>query len=276
MRAGDGEQILVAWTAVRRPSAAHSDSDDARPHQRTGGVMATYVLVHGAWVSAWYWQRVTPLLRQAGHTVFAPTFTGMGERSHLLNRDITLDTFVKDIEQVLFYEDLTDVILVGHSFGGTVITAVAERASERIAQLIYLDAEVPRSGESDAGCLLPGTVEFVLQRAREHGDGWLFTTSPSATFGVTDPDDQAWIDARLTPQPVVTVTQPIYYGEAVEALPRHFVACRPYEPLIADIRARIQQDPSWTYQEIDGGHLVMITRPHDLAECLLTFAAIPN
>lgn len=238
--------------------------------------MATYVLVHGAWHGGWCWQRVTPLLWRAGHTVLTPTLTGLGERSHLLTRDITLDTFVKDIEQVLFYEDLSDVILVGHSFGGTVITAVADRASARIAQLIYLDAEVPLSGESDAGCLLPGALDFVLQRARERGDGWLFTSSPAATFGVTDPDDQAWVDARTTPQPVATVTQPIFYGAAVEAIPHHFIACRPYEPLIADIRARIQQDSSWTYQEIDGGHDVMLTRPHELAERLLTFAAAPH
>jgi pimeloyl-ACP methyl ester carboxylesterase len=238
--------------------------------------MATYVLVHGAWHGGWCWQRVAPLLRQAGHTVFSPTLTGLGKRSHLLTRDITLDTYVTDIEQLLFYEDLSDVILVGHSFGGTVITAVAERASAGIASLIYLDAEVPLSGESVAGCLLPGTVDFVLQRARERGDGWLFTTSPSATFGISDPADQAWVDARLTPQPVATLTQPIHYGAAMDALPRHFIACRPYEPLIVDIRARIQKDPDWTYQEIDGGHDVMITRPHELAECLLTFAASPD
>ncbi|HEX5166441.1 MAG TPA: alpha/beta hydrolase, partial [Thermomicrobiales bacterium] len=195
--------------------------------------------------------------------------------SHLLNRDITLDTYVTDIVQVLFYEDLTDVILVGHSFGGTVITGVAERASERIAQLVYLDAEVPRDGESDAGCLTPNMEEFVWQRARERGDGWLFTPSPVASFGVSDPADQAWADARMTAQPAATLTQPVRYGAAVEALPRHFIACRPYEPLIADIRARVQQEPGWTYQEIDGGHIVMLTRPHELAECLLGFAAAP-
>jgi pimeloyl-ACP methyl ester carboxylesterase len=219
---------------------------------------------------------VAPLLRRADHTVFTPTLTGLGERSHLLTRDITLDTYVTDIEQVLFYEDLSDVILVGHSFGGTVITAVAERASVRIASLIYLDAEVPRNGESDAGCLLAGAVDFVLERAKERGDGWLFTTSPAATMGITDLADQAWVDARLTPQPVATVTQPIYYGSAVEALPRHFIACRPYEPLIADIRTRIQQDPSWTYQEIDGGHDVMLTRPRELADRLSAFVAAPD
>lgn len=189
--------------------------------------MATYVLVHGAWLAGWYWQRVAPLLRGAGHTVFTPTLTGLGERSHLLSRDITLDTYITDIVQVLFYEDLTDVILVGHSFGGTVITGVAERASERIAQLVYLDAEVPRNGESDAGCLTPNMEEFVWQRARERGDGWLFTPSPVAIFGVNDPADQAWADARMTAQPAATLTQPVFYGAAVEALPRHFIACRP-------------------------------------------------
>lgn len=235
--------------------------------------MATYVLVHGAWHGGWCWQRVAPLLRQSGHSVFTPTLTGLGERSHLLTRDITLDTYVTDIVQVLFHEDLTDVILVGHSFGGTVITAVAERAGARIASLIYLDAEAPRDGESDAGCLPPGAVDFVLQRAKECGDGWLFTTFPAATMGINDPADQTWVDARLVSQPVATLTQPISYGAVVEALPRHFIACRPYEPLLVDFRARIQQDPGWTYQEIDGGHDVMLTRPHELAERLLAFAA---
>jgi pimeloyl-ACP methyl ester carboxylesterase len=235
--------------------------------------MATYVLVHGAWLGGWCWNRLTPLLRAAGHTVFTPTLTGLGERSHLLTRDITLDTYLQDIENVLFYEDLTGVILVGHSFGGTVITGVAERASERIAQLIYLDAEVPRDGESDAGCLTPNMEDFVWQRARERGDGWLFTPSPISIFGVSDPADQAWADARMGAQPVATVTQPVRSGAAVEALSRHFIACRPYEPLIADIRARVQQEPGWTYQEIDGGHIVMLTQPRELAERLFAFAA---
>jgi pimeloyl-ACP methyl ester carboxylesterase len=235
--------------------------------------MATYVLVHGAWLGGWCWNRVAPLLRAAGHSVFTPALTGLGERSHLLTRDITLDTYLTDIENVLFYEDLTDVILVGHSFGGTVITGVAERASGRIAQLVYLDAEVPRDGESDAGCLTPNMEVFVWQRARERGDGWLFTPSPISIFGVSDPADQAWADARMGAQPVATVTQPVRSGAAVEALPRHFIACRPYEPLIVDIRARVQQEPGWTYQEIDGGHIVMLTQPQALADVLLELAA---
>jgi pimeloyl-ACP methyl ester carboxylesterase len=235
--------------------------------------MATYVLVHGAWHGGWCWNRETPLLRAAGHVVFTPTLTGLGERSHLLSRDITLDTYLKDIENVLFYEDLTDVILVGHSFGGTVITGVAERASERIARLVYLDAEVPRDGESDAGCLTPNMEDFVWQRARERGAGWLFTPSSVANFGVSDPADQAWADARLTAQPAATLTQLVRYGAAVEDLPRHFIACRPYEPLIADIRARVQQEPGWTYQELDGGHDVMLTQPRELADLLHELAA---
>lgn len=235
--------------------------------------MAVYVLVHGAWHGGWCWQRVAPLLRAAGHVVFTPTLTGLGERSHLRTRDITLDTYLQDIENVLFYEDLTEVILVGHSFGGTVITGVAERVGARLAQLVYLDAEAPRDGESDAGCLPSGTVEYVLQRANERGDGWLFTPSPVATMGVTDAADQAWADARLVGQPVATLTQPVYYGAVVESLPRHFIACRPYEALLSEIRERVQRDPGWRYWEIDGDHDVMLTNPHGLAHLLIKIAA---
>src|SRR3712207_1095869 len=109
--------------------------------------MATYVLVHGAWHGGWCWKRVMPLLRAAGHDVFAPTLTGLGERSHLAGPDVGLETHVQDVLGVLAYEDLEGVILVGHSLAGSVITPVAERAPGRVAQLVYLDAAVPSDGE---------------------------------------------------------------------------------------------------------------------------------
>ena len=108
--------------------------------------MATFVVAHGAWSSGWAWKKMRPLLRAAGHEIFTPSYTGLGERSHLSSPDLTLETHIQDIANVLFYEDLTDVVLIGHSYGGMVATGVADRASERIRQVIYLDAFVPRDG----------------------------------------------------------------------------------------------------------------------------------
>lgn len=108
--------------------------------------MATFGVAHGAWSSGWAWKKMRPLLRAAGHEIFTPSYTGLGERSHLSSPDLTLETHIQDIANVLFYEDLTDVVLIGHSYGGMVATGVADRASERIRQVIYLDAFVPRDG----------------------------------------------------------------------------------------------------------------------------------
>src|SRR5689334_5875269 len=110
--------------------------------------MATFVVAHGAWSAGWAWKKVRPLLRARGHEIFTPTYTGIGERAHLAHKDIDLDTHIRDVIGVLEYEDLRNVILVGHSYGGMVATGVADRASERIAQLVYLDAFAPRDGES--------------------------------------------------------------------------------------------------------------------------------
>src|SRR5712692_8234402 len=110
--------------------------------------MATFVLVHGAWLGGWCWQRVSPLLREAGSEVFAPTLTGLGERAHLLSLEIDLETHVRDVCGVLECENLKDVVLVGHSYGGMVITGVAERSAKRLSQLVYLDAFVPTDGQS--------------------------------------------------------------------------------------------------------------------------------
>src|SRR5713101_4428932 len=110
--------------------------------------MATFVLVQGGWVGGWYWKRVTPLLSAAGHEVFAPTLTGLGERAHLAAPDIGLETHIQDVLGVLTYEDLSNVVLVGHSYGGMVITGVAERAPERLAHLVYFDAFVPTDGQA--------------------------------------------------------------------------------------------------------------------------------
>src|SRR4029450_13175141 len=134
--------------------------------------MTTYLLVHGGWVGGWIWNRVAPILRKAGHDVFTPTLTGLGERAHLANPDIDLATHIQDVVSVLEFEDLKRVVLVGHSYGGMVITGVAERTAERLNHLVYLDAFVPRDGQSVADLVSPELAASFEEGVRLSGDGW--------------------------------------------------------------------------------------------------------
>ena len=163
--------------------------------------MATYVLVHGAWHGGWCWKRVAPLLRAAGHEVYTytPTLTGLGERAHLLSRDIDLDTHITDIVNVLAYEELTDVVLVGHSYGGMVIAGVADRVPERVAHLVYLDAFVPRDGQAVHDIFSPEFAAHLQALALAEGDGWRIPAPPAASYGVTAAADLAWVAAKTSP-----------------------------------------------------------------------------
>src|SRR5262245_14863398 len=130
--------------------------------------MATFVLVHGAWHGGWCWQRVSPLLRARGHEVFAPTLTGLGERSHLLTREIGLETHVADVVNAIRWEDLTDVVLCGHSYGGMVISGAADRMADRVRSLVYLDAFVPADGQSIFDFMTAERAEGFRDGARAH------------------------------------------------------------------------------------------------------------
>jgi pimeloyl-ACP methyl ester carboxylesterase len=235
--------------------------------------MATYVLVHGGAHGGWCYGRVAPLLRAAGHEVFAPTLTGLGERAHLLGPDIDLDTHIRDVVAVLHYEDLRDVILVGHSYGGMVITGVADRAPDRIGHVVYLDAATPVNGESLAELAAP-----LMAAARSRGrvvDGVelvLFPgTEPLPHYGVTDPDDIAWMEARLTPHPFRCFAQPLVLEDeaAVAAIPQTHIVCT--STLVTRDPARLAAADGRVW-DIDTGHDLMITEPAAVAELLLRVA----
>jgi pimeloyl-ACP methyl ester carboxylesterase len=231
--------------------------------------VATYVLVHGAGHGGWCWARVAPLLRTAGHEVYTPTLTGLGERTHLLRPDIDLDTHLADVLGVLNYEDLSGVILVGHSYGGVVVTGVADRALERIAQLVYLDAIIPGDGDAAADVF----PQFVRDEVCSV-DGVELALWPDARlFGVTDPDDIAWAQPKLRPHPWRSLIQPLRLSDqaAVERIPRTIVNCAGrVETQEGAWRERLLRgDRVW---EIDTGHDLMITEPAALAGMLLQLA----
>ncbi len=216
------------------------------------------------------------LLRAAGHEVYTPTLTGLGERSHLLSTDVDLDMHITDVTSVLHYEDLRDVILVGHSYGGMVVTGVADRASDRVGRLVYLDAANPVNGQS-----LKDVAGPVIEAARPAGaviDGMELVLLPAPEaglfYGVTDPDDVAWMADRLTGHPWKSFEQPLDLTneDALWAIPQYHIVCTSTlatrDPLLME-RAR-SEGRLW---DIDTGHDLMLTEPGAVASALLQVAA---
>lgn len=216
---------------------------------------------------------MAPCLRAAGHQVHAPTLTGLGHRSHLLDDRVDLELHVRDLLEVLACEDLQDVVLVGHSYAGMVMSGVADRVPERLARLVYLDAFVPVDGQSLFELLPPARREMFRQAARERGEGRFIPPPSAAALGVTDPVRAAWVDARLRPQPVRTFEQPLRLGEI--RLPRSYVHCTDGAsvPSFAPFAQRAKESPDWRYHELATGHDAMLTVPAELAGVLLATAA---
>ncbi len=233
--------------------------------------MANFVLVHGGWAGGWQWRQVAASLEAAGHLALRPTLTGLGERVHLAQPNIDLDLHVQDILGVLAYEDLHDVILAGHSYGGMVITGVAERAPDRLRHLVYLDAFVPRDGESQIDIMVQAlgsaAVDQVEDLVRTQGDGWRFPRSTVDSDGAPNP--------RSTDQPYRTLTQSLRLVSPVAgALPHTYVLCTnkppgwPFSPALAFCAARARSD-GWQYHELPTGHALRRTAPTQVVDLLL-------
>jgi len=236
--------------------------------------MTSYLLVHGAWHGGWCWRRVARLLRAAGHEVFTPTLTGLGERAHLINANIGLDTHVQDVLGALEYEDLRDVLLVGHSYGGMVIAGVAEKAAERLAHLVYLDAFVPGDGQSLVDFQPPEVLAMFLEKTRTEGDGYKLPSFPAEDFGITNKDDLAWVRPRLTPHPLKTKLDKVRLTNPKAAdIPRTYIYCNnPAIGPFTQFADRLRNDKTWHYRELATGHDAMITEPQKLAALLLGLA----
>ena len=231
--------------------------------------MATFVLVHGTGHGGWCWQKVAPTLRAAGSEVYAQTLTGVGDRSHLLECGVDLTTHITDVASLLFYEDLSDVVLVGHSYSGMVITGVAAEVPERLMQLIYLDAYVPEEGESEVD-LWPPEMRAEIEADTAASRGLRPPPSPEL-MGITDPAMADWVRARITPHPMATYTQPVPYGSARSAeLPRAYISCTA-GPLTSAFGhfADKARAAGWVVREIATGHDAMLTAPDAVAKLLL-------
>jgi len=229
----------------------------------------TFVLVHGVWHGGWCWSRVAAILLARGHKVTAPTHTGLGERSHLLTKSITMTTFVDDIVNHLLWEDLSDVVLVGHSLGGVPITGAADRVPERIAKLIYLDGAVMENGETWFGLLPPEVAEARRMAAENATGGLSLPVAPVESFGVTDAQDAAFLEARLTPHPLATFSTPLELRNPPgSGLETHYITCTDPVYVPAKIAHRRALEKGWPVSELKTGHDAMVTAPKETADLL--------
>lgn len=236
----------------------------------------TFVLVHGAWHGGWCWRRVADLLRARGCRVFAPSLTGVGDRAHLFSKDISLQTHVEDILSLVEAEELSDFVLVGHSYGGFIISGVADALRERVARYVYLDASVPPdmspgASFSWAGCNPPEAREARLKSVREAGKGRALPAPPPSAFAVTEPSDVAWLQRRLRPMPVGTYNRTFTFNRSgSNGLKRTYIAStKPPYGLLASTRDRIKGDSTWAFRTIEAGHDSMVTAPDELASLLV-------
>jgi pimeloyl-ACP methyl ester carboxylesterase len=241
--------------------------------------MTIFVLVHPAWFGGWCWRKVSPILRERGHDVFTPTLSGLGERAHLASRDVGLEVHIKDIANVLEYEDLRQVILVGNSSGGMVITGVGDRMPERIAHVVYLDAFVPEDGQSMLDIIPPERRPLMEALVQQEGDGWLlprFAPPPWEKFvpeawHITDEADLRWVLPRLRPTPFGHFKEAFRRTNvAAEKLPRTYVRCQGWPNASFDRYAEIARHTAgWRHRELGTSHLPYITHPLELANLLM-------
>ncbi|NQW16184.1 MAG: alpha/beta fold hydrolase [Chloroflexi bacterium] len=237
--------------------------------------MTTFVLVHGAWHGGWCWWKMRPLLEAKGHSVFTPTLTGLGERSHLLTTDVNLTTHIQDVAASILYEELDDVILVGHSYGGLVISGVVQHISERLRHVVYLDAIVPKNGETEVG---EDRDSGLRRSAIAQGDGWKIPVPPisnGSLMGVTDPDDLERMIKRLTPHPLATFQEASRLDSTPPyPIPGTYVLCtgQGRETSGFIVHAERAKGLGWGIEEIPTGHDLMITEPQQTADLLMQAA----
>lgn len=230
--------------------------------------MTTIVVAHGAWSAGWAWKKMHPLLGERGIDLITPSYTGIGERTHLAHRGIDLDHHIEDLTQVFEYEDLSDVVLIAHSYGGMVGTGILHRIPERIREIIYLDAFVPESGQSLFDLVGPEAAAASRAAATEHGDGWRLAANPLPPD--TPADDVDWIMPRRGAQPIGTFEQALTFDGTTDHR-RSYIYCLKAGPTdtFGPFAARARDDGSWRYREIDASHSPHITAPGALTEMLV-------
>jgi len=225
-----------------------------------------FLVCHGAWSAGWAWKKMHPLMQAAGHRLITPTYTGLGERAHLANPSIDLNSHIEDVMNVIKYENLRDIVLVGHSYGGMVATGVADRARDKVRQLIYIDAFVPNDGQS-----LLDLYEADRSRVQElakSGDGW--RVPPNPTPPDTSPADVEWLSTRRVDMPVKCFETKLKLQGGPLTLPRSYIYATRITPAdtFGPFARHAKNDPAWNYHEIDASHSPNVTAPEALMALL--------
>jgi pimeloyl-ACP methyl ester carboxylesterase len=240
--------------------------------------MATFVLVHGAWHGGWCYRDTAKALRAAGHTVFTPTHTGVGERFHQSSEAITLETHIRDVCGLIEFEELDNIILCGHSYGGMVITGVADRVPGKIKALLYLDAFVPEHGDSLVSLIrtaLPAEVWplFVngFRDAALANRSGLMNAIPAEVFGIKS-ENRAWVDRLCRPQALATFESPaLLTGDHAKVTKRLYVLADGWDPSpFRHFAAKCEKLPGWRVTKLASSHDVMVDMPQELAAQLLS------
>jgi pimeloyl-ACP methyl ester carboxylesterase len=242
---------------------------------RAQGATKTFVLIHGTFCGAWMWRRVADLLQKQGHRVFTPTLTGLGERSHLLSKDINLDTHITDVVNVVNWEDLGDICLVAHSYGGWIGSGALERIGDHVASIVWLDAYKPDDGQKPLDLTNEGFRKAFLNAAEKGEPGFAppLGAAPISPIWVNE-RDSAYVLSKLTPQPVGTYFQPIRLSGAREkAAKKTYIRATVFpNPAFDKALAACQADKSWRTLAVKSGHVVMLDQPEWLADTLVQAA----
>lgn len=239
--------------------------------------MANYVLVHGAWHGGWCWRDVAAALRAAGHRVITPTHTGVGERAHQGGADVTLETHVRDVIAAIEAEELDEIVLCGHSYGGMVITCVADRLGARVRSLVYLDAFIPEDGQCLIDLLklaLPPEVAagFIGAFHGSAREGGLMAPIPAEAFGIKA-ENRPWVDRRCVPQALGTFTLPALLSGGAAARDRTYILADGWDPSpFRHFAAQVDGRPGWRLVKLPSSHDVMVDMPQELAAELLKLA----
>ena len=235
--------------------------------------MADFVLVHGAWAGSSLWRPIARVLRRAGHEVYTPTLTGIGERRHLLNRGIDLNTHINDVLGVIDYEDLSDIVLIGHSYGGMVVTGVADTVPHKVASLVYLDAFVPENGQS-LFSLVPAEAPRPDRPAIPAPEDYLTPPLPPSAFGVYG-EKAALLEKLVSPQPTACFTQAVRLTGGIDLIKRKtYIYCNvPAPTTFTPFYEKLKNKPGWTMHTLPCTHIAQMDMPNELTQLLLQ--AIP-
>lgn len=237
--------------------------------------MGQFVLVHGSWLGGWAFAEVSRALRESGHGVYSLTLTGLGERSHLARREVNLDTHIDDVVNLLKFEDLRDAVLVGHSYAGIVISGAADRASDRLSTVAFLDTAPATDGQRHIDFYPPEVADAMHRQVHDQGDGWRLPfpgfeqLGPPPMLAGLDGQHRAMLEARAVAQPFATYTQPLRLTGKGGRHRQVLIACNGFRE-IAAVRPEIAAflTPQWRRHDLDTGHWPMLSAPEPLAEIL--------